>query len=248
MKNHPFSLQVVFVCLLILIFGKVSNAQEGESGDEKSTTSFSYGLKLGTNFHSFTDQQPHTGSKLGYTAGVFTMFPINETITLQLDIAYFQQGGKYVQFVDETRFGAPENYYTKYVKDASVTLHNVYVPLQARFALFNQAYLPDLLIGPYLDFNISALENYEKTGQIEDQYVTTRGYDIVTDQYKMFQFGAMTGLSFKVPTNKKYSFLIDITYKYGILPVKESYSYIDFYNVAEDINSNALAISLGMRF
>jgi len=248
MKNFPLSFKIVLIGLFTLGVSNPLFAQDEESDDSKSSMPLSYGFKAGTNFHNLTEQPPHTGGKIGFSAGAFATYPISDLFSVQIDIAYFQQGGTYVKFIDETRYGAPENFYTKHVKDASVTLHNVYVPLQAKFSMFDKAYLPDLLVGPYMDVNVSATENYEKTGQINDQYVTTNGADIVTDQYKMFQFGATAGLNFNISTSKDFSFLFEISYKYGIFPVKESYSYIDFYGVNEDINSNALSVSVGLKF
>ena len=249
MKNFSLSFKIVLIGLLALGLSNPLIAQDEQSGDSESSTSLSYGFKAGTNFHSLTDQQPHTGGKIGFSAGAFATYPISDLFSVQMDIGYFQQGGTYVKFIDETRYGASdENYYTKHVKDASVTLHNVYVPLQAKVSMFDKVYLPDLLIGPYMDVNFAATENYEKTGQINDQYVTTTGADIVTDQYKMLQFGVTAGLNFNIPTSKDFSFLFEVSYKYGIFPVKESYSYIDFYGVSEDINSNALSVSVGLEF
>jgi len=248
MKNFSLSFKIVLIGLIVLGFSNPLMAQDEQSSDSESSMSLNYGFKAGTNIHNLTEQQPHTGSKIGFSAGAFATYPISDQFSVQVDIAYFQQGGTYVKFIDESRYGASENYYTKHVKDASVTLHNVYVPLQAKFSMFDKVYLPDLLVGPYMDVNVAATENYEKTGQIDDQFVTTTGSDIVTDQYKMLQFGATAGLNFNIPTTKDFSFLFEISYKYGILPVKESYSYIDFYGVSEDINSNALSISVGLKF
>ncbi|MGM0505139.1 MAG: porin family protein [Bacteroidota bacterium] len=249
MKNFSLSLKIVLIGLFTLGVSNPLFAQDEESDDSKSSIPLSYGFKAGTSFHNLTDQQPHTGGKVGFSAGAFASYPISDLFSVQMDIAYFQQGGTYVKFIDETRYGAPvENYYTKYVKDASVTLHNVYVPLQAKFSIFDKVYLPDLLVGPYMDINFAATENYEKTGQINDQYVTTTGENVVTDQYKLLQFGATAGLNFNIPTSKDFSFLFEVSYKYGLFPVKESYSYIDFYNVREDINSNALSVSVGLKF
>ncbi len=248
MKKFSLPFKIVLIGLFTLGFLNPSFAQDEQSGDTKSSMSLNYGFKAGTNFHNLTEQQPHTGGKIGFSAGAFATYPISDQFSVQLDLAYFQQGGTYVKFVDESRYGAPENYDTKYVKDASVTLHNVYVPFQAKFSMFDKVYLPDLLVGPYMDVNVAATENYEKTGQINDQFVTTTGSNVVTDQYKMLQFGATAGLNFNIPTSKDFSFLFEISYKYGILPVKESYSYMDFYGVTGDINSNALSISVGLKF
>jgi hypothetical protein len=209
----------------------------------------SFGLKAGVNTHNFTDQQPHTGSKSGLSAGAFAAYPLSDVVSLQLGAAYFQQGGTYVQLIDDTRFGTPENYSTKYIRDASVTLHNLYVPLQAKLSVFDdEVYLPEFLIGPYMDINLAARESYERTGQFNNQFVTSSGNGIVTDRYERFQFGATGGLHFTIPTDESFSLLFEVFYKYGISPVRESYSYIDFYNVNGDINSHALSVSVGVEF
>jgi hypothetical protein len=248
MKNKALIVRIALLSLLVIGSTAAMKAQNDESGEETSSTSFSYGFKAGTNFHSFTDQQPHTSGKIGYSAGIFGKYSFGSVVSLQMEAAYFQQGGEYIQFIDESRYGAPVNYDTKHVKEASVTLHNVYVPLQAHLSFFDKPYLPDLLIGPYMDVNFAATESYEKTGQVDSKYVTTVGSDVVTDQYEMLQFGATAGLSFNVPTNKDFSFLFDVSYKYGIFPVKESYSYIDYYGVTGDINSDALSVTIGLKF
>jgi hypothetical protein len=249
MKKNALIVKIVLLGLLVIGISSTLKAQDDQSGEEtSSTTSFSYGFKAGTNFHSFTDQQPHTSGKIGYSAGIFGKYSFGSVVSLQMEAAYFQQGGEYVQFIDESRYGAPVSYDTKHVKEASVTLHNVYVPLQAHLSFFDKSYLPDLLIGPYMDVNFAATENYEKTGQVDSKYVTTVGSDVVTDQYEMLQFGATAGLSFNVPTSKDFSFLFDVSYKYGIFPVKESYSYIDYYGVTGDISSNALSVTVGLKF
>lgn len=246
MKKYSEKLRIALCMLSIVFFTFSSHAQE-EQSDQGNT--INYGIKGGVTFHEFTNQPPHTGGKMGFSAGVFGSYEFSDLIALQMELGYFQQGGTYVQFIDDTRFGVPESYISKNVKNASVTLHNIYVPLQAKLTIFSQSYLPKLLIGPYLDVNFAATESYQKTGEIEDDiYVTTNGDAVVTDQYEMFQFGAVAGMEFYIPTNANWNMLLGISYKYGIMPVKKSYSYIDYYAVTEDFNSNALSITLGIQF
>lgn len=237
----------IFVCTLVLLTSLGAIAQEEESSG--GSDAFKYGINAGVNFHEFTSQPPHTGSKMGYSAGVFALYGFNDQIALQLDVAYFQQGGTYVQFIDDTRFGASENYFTKNVKNSSVTLHNVYIPLQAKLNLFSQPFLPKLLIGPYLDVNFAATESYERTGEIEDNvYVTSEGDAVVTDQYELLQVGATAGVEFYIPTGQDWNMIFGVHYKYGITPVKKSYSYVDYYLVTEDFYTNSLSITLGVEF
>jgi len=246
MKKYFGKLWIVF-SVFALVFSTGVYAQEEQS--DGGGGSFNFGFKTGVNFHEFTSQPPHTGGKMGFLAGGYALYEFSDLIAVQIELAYFQQGGTYVQFIDDTRFGAPENFFTKNVKNASATLHNVYIPLQAKLTFFSQPYLPKLLIGPYMDINFAATESYQKTGEIDDNiYVTTKGDAVVTDQYQTLQFGAMAGLEFNIPTGTDWDMIFGVTYKYGISPVKKSYSYIDYYAVTEDFYTNALAITLGVEF
>ncbi len=246
MEKYSGKLKIVLCTLSIVFFTFSSYAQEAQS-DQGNT--INYGIKGGVTFHEFTNQPPHTGGEMGFLAGVFGSYEFSDLIALQMELGYFQQGGTYIQFKDDTRFGVPESFVSKNVKDASVTLHNLYIPLQAKFSPFSQSYLPKLLIGPYLDVNFAATESYQKTGEIEDDvYITTSGDAVVTDQYEMFQVGAVAGLEFIIPTNANWNMIFGISYKYGLMPAKKSYSYIDYYAVTEDFYTNALSITIGVQF
>jgi hypothetical protein len=237
----------IALCILSLVFLTFN----GFTQEEQTSSGFSlnYGIKGGVNFHEFTDQPPHMGGKMGLSLGVFGLYEFTDLIALQMELGYFQQGGTYVQFIDDTRFDVPESFFSKNVKDASVTLHNIYVPLQATITMFPQTYMPRFLIGPYMDVTFAAKESYQKTGEIEDNiYVTTMGSAVVTDQYEMFQFGVVAGIEFVIPTDKDWNMLFGVSYKYGLTPVKKSYSYIDYFTVTEDFNTNALLITLGIQF
>jgi hypothetical protein len=250
MKDELKQFRIVFFCFFVIIMTSNLKAQEEGSGESKSSmNNIEYGIKVGAVYHNFTNLPPHTSGKMGFTAGIFGTYPFSDLIAVQLDLAYFQQGGKYIMFKDDTRFGVTESFVSKNVKDASVTLHNVYVPLQAKLNLFSQSYLPKILIGPYMDFNFYATESYQRTGEIEDNiYGTAIGNDVVTDQYEQFQFGVMAGLEFQIKTGSSWDMLFGVSYKYGLTPAKKSFSYIDYFAVSEDLYTNALSMTLGIKF
>ncbi|MBL6446060.1 PorT family protein [Fulvivirga sp. 29W222] len=235
-------IQVVFAKALMMLFCvSPALAQEEASG------TIGYGFKAGA-VMSELNSSYHTGSKFGFTAGAFGSYQINDLIAVQAEVAYFQSGGTYLQFVDESRFGGSSDFFNKHVMDASVTLHNIYVPIQARFAPFSSSALPKFLVGPYVAYNISATESYQKTGQLNGNvFVTAAGEDVVSDQYKNFQFGAVAGFQFDIPTDYSFDLIIGASYQYGITPVKESFSYIDFVEVTEDVTANALSFTVGVK-
>lgn len=248
MKKYFRKLRTV-LCMLSLVFLTLNGFAQEQQTQTSSGFSLNFGIKGGVNFHEFTNQPPHMGGGMGYSLGVFGLYEFNDMLALQMELGYFQQGGTYLKFYDDTRFGVPESFFSKNVKDASVILHNIYVPLQAKVTFSSQAYIPRLLIGPYMDYNFAAKETFEKTGEIEDGvYVTSNGSAVVTDQYEMFQFGIVAGLEFVIPTDKNWDMLFGVSYKYGLTPAKKAYSYIDYYTVNEDFNTNALSITLGVKF
>ncbi len=198
---------------------------------------------------TFGNVQPHTGARVGLVAGGFAQYQFNSRIGIQLDLAYFQQGGTYIQFRDDTRFGAGDDFLTRNVKDASVILHNVFIPLQVRISPFHSRLMPKIVLGPYADINLEATEKYQRTGELDGGvYATATGEDVVTDQYEVLQFGAVGGFQFELPFEGNTELIVGMAYKYGITPVKRSHSYIDFAGVREDLRGHALVISVGVKF
>ncbi len=216
--------------------------------DESNDLPIHYGVKVGVVSSEFNSSY-HSGSRIGFTAGIFGTYEINEMFGVQAELAYFQFGGSYLQFRDESRFGGSDDIFNKNVKDADVSLHNVFLPIQLSIKLSDNPVVPKLLVGPYVSYTPYATESYQKTGQLEGGvFVTTAGTSQVTDQYKDFQFGATIGFQFEIPSDADYTLLIGGNYQYGITPVKQSFSYIDFVEVNENVYSNAFNFSVGVKF
>lgn len=225
------------------------SSQSSFAQEEGTSTGIHFGGMVGAVVSEFDNGQPHTGSRLGFAIGGFSEYKFSQLFALKLGVSYFQQGGTYVQFKDDTRFGAEDNFLNKNIKDASVTLHNVSVPLEAKLSFSDHPLVPSIVLGPYLDVNLAATETYQRSGELEGGvYGTASGQEVVTDQYEMLQYGAIAGIQFEVPTEGSGDFLIGITYKYGISPVKKAHSYIDYVEVAEDMTSNAFTFAVGYRF
>ncbi len=229
--------------LMLIFFANVSYAQE-----ESSELPIQYGVKVGVVSSEFNSSY-HSGSRTGFTAGIFGIYQINEMFSVQAELAYFQFGGAYLQFRDESRFGGSDDVFSKNVKDADVSLHNVFLPIQLSIKLTDNPVAPKLLLGPYVSYTPYATESYQTTGQLNGGvFVTTAGTSQVTDQYNDFQFGATIGFQFEIPSEGDYSLLIGGNYQYGITPVKQSFSYIDFVEVSENVYSNAFNFSIGVKF
>lgn len=236
--------------LSIFSLGIGLTAVEAQAQESGWAEKLSYGVQLGAVVSEFDNAQPHTGSRLGFTAGGFGAYQLNDLFSVQAGLSYFQQGGTYVQFINDTRFGAEDNFLTRNVKDASVILHNIHVPIQAKITPFGEnSLLPHFLVGPYVDVMLTATERYQRTGEIDGQVLTTAtGRDVVTDRFNRLQFGGIAGFQFELPFENEWTLVMSAVYKYGITPVKDAHSYIDFVEVTEDMTSNALAVSLGIKF
>lgn len=236
-------IQVILAKAFLLLFCVSSAFAQDETGNP-----IGFGFKAGAVMSELSSSY-HTGPRLGFTVGGFGSYQINDMLAVQAELAYFQSGGSYLQFKDESRFGGSSDFFNKHVKDASVVLHNIYLPVQASITPFSNPAFPKFLIGPYVSYNLAARETYQTTGQINGNvFVTTSGESVVSDQYKNFQFGAVAGLQFDIPTEGSFDLVIGAAYKYGITPVKESFSYIDFVEVTEDVTSNAFSFTVGVKF
>lgn len=223
--------------LLATIF--TANAQ----GDLK------FGIKGGATFSSFSNGQPHTGSKSGFTLGAYGHYPFSDLLGILVEASYFQQGGSFVRFKDETRFGADQDFFTKNVTSSQITFHNIEVPVLLRVSIPTSSDLKPLFFaGPSVGINVKASEKYERTGELDNGvYVTASGNRSVTSQYSMYQFGANAGLGVEMPLGD-HTLSVDARYRYGINSVKKAYSYIDFYGVSEKLYTNSLVFTVGFGF
>lgn len=229
-----------------LLFVFCANALYAQ--EEPDNFPIKYGVKIGVVSSEFNSSY-HSGSRIGFAAGIFGIYEINEMFGVQAELSYFQFGGSYLQFRDESRFGGSDDVFNRNVKDADVSLHNIYLPIQLSIKFFDNPIVPKFLIGPYISYTPYATESYQTTGQLEGGvFVTTAGKSQVTDQYKDFQFGATIGFQFEIPSDADYTLLIGGNYQYGITPVKQSFSYIDFVEVTENVYSNAFNFSVGVKF
>jgi hypothetical protein len=208
-----------------------------------------FGLKGGTTVSSFSHGQPHTGTKVGYTAGVFGAYSFSDLLGVQVEAAYFQQGGTWIRFKDDTRFGANADFFTKNVTSSAITLHNLEVPVLMRLTVPVETEVkPVFFAGPSIGFNLHATERYERTGELaEGVFVTAGGSKVVTSQYNLYQVGATAGLGLEIPMGS-VNLLVDARYRYGINPVLNTFSYVEYNGVASKLYSNSFAFTLGLGF
>ena len=235
------------ICFLAML--GVRGVAHAQGDDDYVSWGLSYGAKVGMVVSELNNNQPHTGSRIGASAGGFAEFYFSDVIAVHSGVSYFQQGGTFTQFINNSRFGSDDNFLNNHVREAEVTLHTVHVPLQAKIMPFGTGNMPHLLIGGFADYIFDASEKFEKTGTVGGNiYTTATGTERVTDQYEPFHFGAIAGIQLELPFQGDMEWVINASYKYGITPVKQAHSYIDFNEVAEEMTNNAFLFSIGLKF
>jgi len=247
MKRNYLNYLKILPLGLGLILSAGAYAQDDGGGD----TPLTFGAKAGAAISTFSHEQPHAGAKFGYTVGAFANYAFGAA-SVQLEANYLQQGGTLFTYYDETRFGAPgdvpNNFFTVNQKHSNVTLHNIEVPILFSYSLPAESFTPRIYAGPSAAFTIYAEDNFEKTGKtFNNLIVTAYGKDNVTSTYEFFQVGAMGGLGINVPMGDK-KLIIDARYRYGIMPARQSYSYITLNQTEQSIRTHTLSFTVGLSF
>lgn len=232
--------QVVFTKAILLLFC-VSSAL----AQEESIGSFKFGAKAGAVISRFDNAQPHTSERLGLTIGAVVEYGINDMLSVQAEPAYLQQGGKFVRFSDNTRFGDYDAFNSFYVTNANVTIHTIDLPVLAKFWLpFGKEVNANVVLGPSASYRISANEKFERTYHYNQTFTTANGTEEVTSDYEKISYAVTAGVGGEVSLGER-RVLIDLRYKYGITPVKKSFSYIDINDVQGDLTSDSFYLTIG---
>jgi hypothetical protein len=232
---------IVFVCGLNLVV----YAQDEQTS--MSAGPFSFGVRAGFVTSYFSHEQPHTGYKIGFTIGGLATYAFSDNFSIQAEPAYLQQGGTFMRFTDNTRFGDTSPY-AIYTTSSDITLHNIDLPVLAKYSLpaFGN-FKPNVVLGPAIAYTVTADEHYTKTYSLSQVFFTATGYKFSTSEYQHFQFGATAGIGGEVSLGTK-RLLIDLRYRYGITPAKKGFSYVDFSGVQGDLRTHSISFAVGIGF
>lgn len=209
---------------------------------------YNYGVKAGISVSNFSSNVPHSGPRVGFTIGGFGSYIVTPVFTLLTEINYLQQGGSLLTYLDETRFGAPSNFFTVNQTHSNVTLHTLEVPVMLQYTLPFEDLPIKVSAGPSFSYVVDATDNFQRTGYTATNViVTTSGTDNVKSTYEQFQIGATGNLGFAIPFGGK-TINIDARYMYGITPIRKNYSYITLNNTAQELRTNSIIFTIGLTF
>jgi len=207
-----------------------------------------YGGKFGTSISQFTNQQPHTNAKQGITAGVFVGYPINEKLSVQLEFNYLEEGGQLLDFQTDADLGHDTWYITK-ADNQKLTLHNIDIPVMAKYAIPLGNVKLYAILGADLVINIYANNSHETTVYADDGNITTyTGNEEFTSNIERYSAGALGGIGFEIPVFTNNYILIEGRYKYGITTVYKGYSYRGIPQISGDLKNNTMYFTIGFGF
>lgn len=232
--------------LQTLLFCMVTSLVSAQAGTDMRTHNWRLGVLTGASVNKFTQEQPHTGFGLGANAYLFADRALGKGWFIRASAGYAGFGGELTTFKDDTRYGLPDMFTFRNVKQSTYLLHAIDAGLAFFYQIpSQQTWKLNLGLGGGWANNVGEWENYYKTGQfIEGVYGTVSGSQF-TDRFEPQWFHGDAHLELVVPT-KKFNWMLQTSYMMGLSSVRKNYSYIEFPGVTGAINTNAFQLKLGI--
>jgi hypothetical protein len=237
-------LKLITSVLGILLCISYSKAQE--TSNESSESKFSFGLKFGASFSSFThDLEPFTDKKAGLVAGGFAEYRFYDFLGVSIEPVYLQKGALNVNpyfLYDNLDDYSP---YTIIQVD-KVTSHHLQVPLiiNLRLPVKTSQVVPFLSLGGAVAYTLNVTAtNLMDYGTMNGQKYYETMKEGITSQFEEWEYQVLIGpgLEFESPVG---NILLKLDYYLGLSKInKYKYQY-QYYNYS----SNSWIFTLGYRF
>lgn len=200
-----------------------------------------YGLKAGLNLANWSGDgaKPDEGEdkkmKLGFGAGGFVTYSINEMFALQPEVFYTMKGAKYE--------GDGWTMTLKYDYLEIPVLAKVIMPTEGNIA-------PHLFVGPSLGINLSAKYKWEEDGETDEGDIKDLMWpgDVKSTDFGLV-FGA--GVDIGMPHS---AITLDGRYTLGLTSISEEYEYVidEYTGETEtcecDIKNSVISFIVGYSF
>lgn len=238
---------LLFIGITCTYFSSKTIAQE----NGKSSTlieSIYFGGKLGTTVSQFTNQQPHTNTKQGITAGGFVGYNFSDNLALQIELNYLQEGGQLLS-VEHSWDLSNSSWIDIKTDNQNVTLHNIDIPIMCKYSYPLGTSKIFAVIGPAFGINYHSGIKHETTILTEIGNVSTyTSEENITSKIERYNVGIIAGLGFEIPVFTHNYILIDARYRYGIMPVYKGYSYRGIPQITGDLQNNTMYFTIGFGF
>lgn len=234
-----------FLGTICLYFADNATAQEASN---TTSSGVHFGGKFGTTVSQFTNQQPHTTVKQGITAGGFVYYSFNNHIAIQLDLNYMQEGGQLLYF-DLPYLLSNSTWYDVKTENQNVTLHNLNIPLMFKYSFPLGASKIFAVVGPDVSINFHSGIKHETTVIRDDgSFHTYTGEENITKKIERYNVGITAGIGFEIPVFSNKYIIIDARYRYGMMPVYKSYSYVGIPQITGNLKNNTMYFTVGLGF
>ena len=243
---HIFS----FATFFLLLNTVNAQGQIDTANVQAPISKFEVGVAGGLTLNEFSKGQPQTGTNTGYAAGLMLTYNVYHQWSIQLEANFIQQGGQLLSFKDDTKLGLPESFTTKNVKNSSVHLNSLNIPLLLRYTIpLKKDWKPALYFGGSYAYNFNVTEHYQKTGNLlpgEDITSTVTDLENVTNSYNRDRLNLIVGADLRLPLFSNVKLLLDFRYLAGVTPARENYSYMEKIGFGSDIKSNSFISKIGL--
>ncbi|RYE35939.1 MAG: PorT family protein [Sphingobacteriaceae bacterium] len=246
---------LILSVFLLLAFSDRGIAQQKVKKKPATSAFFSInqleiGASGGLSLNRFATAQPQAGFNTGLIASLSANYKFYKGLGLQLEANFLQQGGQLISFRDDTRYGLPQSFETKNVKNSSYLLNSIEIPLLVNYTFkIKQTWKPTFYTGGSFAHSFNVTENYQKTGDLlagEDIIATAHGSQNVTGVFKSNRLNFIVGGNVKLPLYANLQLLLDFRYLAGITTVKDNYSYMDKAGFGTDVRSNSFISKIGI--
>lgn len=198
--------KITFCVLTLFVFTGSAQAQ-----------SFNIGPKVGANFSSLSGVEGGK-SKTGYYFGAFAEVGFSGKFSIQPEVLYTAQGGKYF---DVSNSNNPV--------ETEVNNSYVSVPIMLKYRLFGGL---GIEFGPKFDFLTKS------DTKLRDLKINSK------DSYQSFNFGVGVGLSYKLPLGLN----IDARYNFGLSKLNKDASFDGIPSSGTNSKNDVFQIGVGYRF
>ncbi len=234
-----FKHKILIVCSGLLFF-------------TSSLFSQSIGIKAGPVYNHFMSSQQHVKGNIGFVGGVSFNYGFSEKLGLSTGLEYLQLGGGILTVEDDSRYGAEpsKNPFATQIRDSKVTLHTVNLPLILKYGIVS-GNSGDITIGigPEASYTIygSSYDIITLPYGGSNYWVTYTQTINETNNYAPFNVAATALLGFNfMAGNSPIS--IDFRYRFGALPIRTGYSYLDLFDTKSDMYQGSLIATVEYKF
>ncbi|OJJ17131.1 hypothetical protein BKI52_30945 [marine bacterium AO1-C] len=227
----------------------------------------SFGGKIGLAVSNFTNEQPHTGSRVGYQLGGFVKYNVLPMLDVELDVLYQQQGGTKLSI--ENMPPGLNTLITRRTTTHNYALHYIDIPVLARLDVsqllgWDMEFKPKVIAGPALGILMRGYDRYDRTMELSSASfptvndpilgsvplrVTSTDQEDVTGNFERLNFGIYMGIGGEVPIGLNMTLMLDLTYRLGISPADtEDANRFNIVSSADDIRTNVISFTIGVGF